>query len=51
MGKRDETLEFFLDLNQELAAKEAKGDTISGPGLPPSIKNAAPYITGDCIQA
>ncbi len=50
MGKRDETLKFLLELNQSLAAKEANGEAIAGPGLPPSVKDPARFITGDCIR-
>jgi hypothetical protein len=50
MKAKDETLEFLLELNLELAGKEAKGQKIIGPGLPPSVKDPKPYISDDCIR-
>lgn len=38
-GYDDESVDpatFLLELNQKLAAMEARGETISGPGLPPT---------------
>ncbi len=50
MKKNDDILAFLLALNLELAEKEAKGEIVHGPGLPPYIKNPAKFITDDCIK-
>jgi hypothetical protein len=50
MGKRDEALQFLLELNQALAAKEESGEAITGPGLPPTFKDSKLLITSDCIH-
>ncbi|CAK8722175.1 Site-specific DNA-methyltransferase (adenine-specific) [Candidatus Electronema halotolerans] len=47
--KNADILSFLLALNQELAEKEALGEKIIGPGLPPTIKNPAAFITDDCV--
>jgi len=49
MKKNADILSFLLALNQELAEKEALGEKIIGPGLPPTIKNPAAFITDDCV--
>ncbi len=49
MKKNTEVLSFLLSLNLELAEKEASGEKIIGPSLPPTIKDAAAFITDDCI--
>jgi hypothetical protein len=50
LKKNDDILAFLLALNLELAAKEANGEAIIGPGLPPNINNPAEFITADCIK-
>jgi SAM-dependent methyltransferase len=42
-------LEFLLALNQSCAEREAKGEAIVGPGLPPVVTEPAPFITADCV--
>jgi hypothetical protein len=49
MNKDDDVLAFLLALNLELAQKEAKGEKVLGPGLPPSVKDPDMFITDDCI--
>ena len=49
MSPKANTLEFLFDLNQELAQKEASPQQLVGPGLPPIVKDAAEFITDDCI--
>ncbi len=39
----------FVDLNQELAAKQESGQDVRGPGLPTFINDPAAYITSDRI--
>ena len=36
--------------NHQLAAAEATGTSIVGPGLPPCMKEPADFITTDCVQ-
>ncbi|MRG98133.1 N-6 DNA methylase [Polyangium spumosum] len=49
MGARKDPLAFLLDLNQACAAREAKGQTITGPGLPPGIPTKG-LVTKDAIE-
>ena len=48
--RRTNTLEFLLDLNNQLSDREAAGDTILGPGLPAIARDHAPFITSDCVR-
>ena len=41
----------FLALNQEVAAKIEKGETVVAPGVPQHYPDAKKLITKDCIQA
>ena len=50
MGESQNTLEFLLELNEEVTASEAAGEAVIGPGLPPSVKDQKKYITTDCIR-
>jgi hypothetical protein len=50
MPKSADPLAFLLKLNAEVAAKEAAGEPVLGPGLPPTIKDRAGFVTGDCLQ-
>jgi SAM-dependent methyltransferase len=43
-------LAFLLDLNAQVAAAEAKGETVRGPGLPSFISEPASYITAECVE-
>src|SRR3989344_4180108 len=49
MKDDDDVLGFLLKLNQKLAAKEAKGEKITAPGLPPSTKDKAAFVTDDAV--
>ena len=49
MKNNEDILEFLLNLNQELYNKEQKGQKVTAPGLPPSVKNPKDCITKDCI--
>jgi hypothetical protein len=51
MKKNDDILAFLLALNHEVAAREERGEPVVGPGLPPCVKDPAPFITDDCIRA
>jgi hypothetical protein len=50
MKANEDILAFLLNLNHQLAAAEAKGTPIVGPGLPPCVKDPAAFITIDCVQ-
>ena len=50
MGPKEDPLTFLLALNGELAVREADGQPIVGPGLPPPVEDARPFITPDCIS-
>lgn len=45
----EDPLSFLLELNSQLAAAEKAGKTITGPGLPSSVKNPESFITKDKI--
>lgn len=49
MKPDEDILAFLLKLNLELAAKEAEGERITPPGLPPCVKIAKDFITDDCV--
>jgi hypothetical protein len=51
MKAKDDPLAFLLALNAELADREASMRIVVGPGLPPSVKDAAPFVTTDCVVA
>jgi hypothetical protein len=42
-------LRFLLDLNRALAAREAKGERVIGPGLPPSAGGRSSLVSKDCV--
>jgi hypothetical protein len=46
-----DAITFLFELNQAMAAKEAAGEAVAGPGLPPSITDPAAFITTDCVKA
>jgi hypothetical protein len=43
-------LAFLLALNSKLAEREAAGEAITAPGLPPCVQDPAPFITEDCVR-
>lgn len=43
-------LGFLLKLNLELAEKEAKGGSITPPGMPSNYPAPQELVTGDCIR-
>jgi hypothetical protein len=51
MKPTEDILAFLLKLNLELADKETKGESITPPGLPASVKNPKDFITADCVTA
>jgi hypothetical protein len=50
MKAKDDPLAFLLALNGELADREASMKPIVGPGLPPCVKDAAAFVTADCVS-
>jgi hypothetical protein len=50
MKSKSNVLEFLLNLNFELAEKEAEGEDVTGPGLPPIVNNPKQFITADCVR-
>lgn len=49
MKQDDDPLKFLLDLNLKLAAAEAAGKEIQGPGLPDHINDRSSFLTADCV--
>ena len=50
-NKSVDPLAFLLELNLALAADEAAGKAIQGPGLPSVVNDRNPFVTKDCIKA
>lgn len=50
MKAKDDPLAFLLALNATLADSEASMRPVVGPGLPPTVKEAASFISADCIK-
>jgi hypothetical protein len=50
MKPSEDILAFLLKLNLELAAKEAKGESITPPGLPKNFPDPQKLVTTDCIK-
>ena len=51
MKAKADPLAFLLALNQEVAAREAAGEGVVAPGLPPCVENVGSFITEDCVRA
>ena len=51
MKPKADPLGFLLTLNQEAAAREAAGESVVAPGLPPCATDAGSFITEDCVRA
>jgi hypothetical protein len=50
MKKADDVLSFLFELNQSIASKEDADEAVTGPGLPPIIKDKTRFVTEDCID-
>jgi hypothetical protein len=50
MKPDEDILAFLLKLNLELADKEAKGESITPPGLPSNYPDPQKLVTVDCIR-
>jgi hypothetical protein len=51
MSAAADPLAYLLDLNAQVAAAEANGDSVQGPGLPSFINDRKTYVSKDCIKA
>jgi hypothetical protein len=49
MSRDEDILSFLLKLNLQLHEKEASGETIVGPGLPPGF-DVHRFISLDCVS-
>ena len=49
MGAKKDLLAFLLDLNRKCAEREAKGENVVGPGLPPGVPTKG-LVTKDAVQ-
>jgi type I restriction-modification system DNA methylase subunit len=49
MKPKDDPLAWLLKLNHDVAAKEGSMQRITGPGLPPCVKDPKSFISKDCI--
>ncbi|WP_276912369.1 DNA methyltransferase [Hyphomonas atlantica] len=50
MSAKVDPLKYLFDLNQALAAKEAQGEAIVGPGLPTAFISDKSLRTNDCLS-
>ena len=51
MKPDEDILAFLLQLNLELADKEAKGEAITPPGLPAFMPEPQSFVSRDCVHA
>ena len=51
MKPDEDILAFLLKLNLKLAAKEAKGEAITPPGLPAFVPEPESFVSRDCVRA
>ncbi len=49
MKPDEDILAFLLQLNLELAAKEANGEAITPPGLPAFVPEPQSFVSEDCV--
>lgn len=49
MTAKEDPLAFLLALNKAVAGREAEGQPVTAPGLPPCVTDPAPFITTDCV--
>lgn len=50
MNAKEDCLKFLLDLNFEVAKREAAEQSVTAPGLPPGVGNPRDFITDDCVR-
>ena len=51
MNPEEDILAFLLKLNLALAAREAKGEPITPPGLPAWVEGPQTFVSTDCVTA
>jgi hypothetical protein len=49
MNAKEDPLAFLLSLNKAVAGREAQGQPVTAPGLPPCVTDPAPFVTTDCV--
>lgn len=49
MKDKEDVLAFLLVRNAEAAEREASGQTVTAPGLPPCVSDGAAFVSEDCI--
>ena len=49
MRSKADPLRFLLDLNDAVAAREAKGEPVQGPGLPKGTGERRFFVSADCV--
>ena len=50
MKSKEDPLAFLLALNATTAQREARGEAVTAPGLPPCASDPSSFLTTDCIQ-
>ena len=50
IGPTQDVLGFLAELNRKCAEKEARGESVVGPGLPSVVSDQASFVTQDCIS-
>jgi hypothetical protein len=50
MGKNEDSLQFLLDLNSQIAEDEEAAKPVVGPGLPSVVTNRKAFVTKDCLK-
>ena len=50
MNPDEDSLGFLFELNLEVANREASGEFVVPPGLPPFVTNYQDFITHDCVK-
>lgn len=50
MKSQEDPLVFLLALNATAAEREAQGEPVTAPGLPPCVSDTTAFLTTDCIQ-
>ena len=51
MKAKADPLAILLALNKDVAAREAAGESVVAPGLPPGVVDVGSFITADCVRA
>lgn len=46
----EDKLAFLFGENKRVWALEREGKSVTGPGLPPCVRNTSVFVTGDCVK-